>query len=163
MPNDRTQDLIVTRVFDAPISEVWQAWVEPKQIKQWWGPTGFSCPLAKIDFRLGGTSLVGMRAPKELGGQDQYSLWQYTKIVPMERIEYTFSFADSDGNKIDPAAAGLPPGVVKEQHHVVTFKTIGTTKTELTVTERDWPVGQMMDMSRLGLEQCLDKMAKLLS
>ncbi len=31
-------------------------------------------------------------------------------------------------------------------------------KTELTVTEYDRPVGQMMEMSTLGMEQCLDKM-----
>jgi hypothetical protein len=29
----------------------------------------------------------------------------------------------------------------------------------MTVTEHDWPVGQMMELSKLGLNQCLDKMA----
>jgi hypothetical protein len=34
-------------------------------------------------------------------------------------------------------------------------------KTELTVTEYDWPVGPLLEMSRMGLEQCLDKMAAI--
>lgn len=29
-----------------------------------------------------------MRAPKEFGGQDMYSTWAYTKIVPLSRFEY---------------------------------------------------------------------------
>ena len=61
----KKRDVIVTRVFDAPVEQVWNAWVEPEMVKQWWGPTGFTCPLAEMDFREGGTSLVCMRAPKE--------------------------------------------------------------------------------------------------
>ena len=61
------------------------------------------CPVAKMEFREGGTSLVCMRAPKEFGGQDMYSTWTYTKIVPMREIEYLHHFADKDGNRVDPA------------------------------------------------------------
>jgi hypothetical protein len=32
--------------------------------------------------------------------------------------------------------------------------------TEMTLTVHDWAVGQMMEMSKAGLEQCLDKMAR---
>jgi hypothetical protein len=49
---------------------------------QWWGPEGFTCPVAKMDFREGGTSLVCMSSP-EYG--DLYSNWEYQKIVPMQR------------------------------------------------------------------------------
>jgi len=43
----------------------------------------------------------------------------------------------------------------------VAFKELGKDKTEVTVTEHDWTVGQMMEMSKMDLEQCLDKMAAL--
>ncbi len=43
----------------------------------------------------------------------------------------------------------------------VTFRELGQDKTEVTVTEYDWSVGQMMERSKMGLEQCLDKMAAL--
>jgi uncharacterized protein YndB with AHSA1/START domain len=61
----KKRDLVITRVFDAPLEIVWQAWVEPEKIKQWWGPEGFTCSVAKIDFREGETSFVCMRAPKD--------------------------------------------------------------------------------------------------
>ena len=55
-------NLVVTRVFDAPAENVWRAWSDAEMVKLWWGPTGFTCPFARIDFREGATSLVCMRA-----------------------------------------------------------------------------------------------------
>jgi uncharacterized protein YndB with AHSA1/START domain len=63
---------------------------------RWWGPNDFASPSAEIDFREGGTSLVCMRAPKELG-QDLYGTCTYKKIVPMELIEFIQNMADKDG------------------------------------------------------------------
>ena len=57
------KDLVITRVFDAPLEQVWKAWSSAGDVMRWWGPTGFSCPLAEIDFREGGTSLLAMRPP----------------------------------------------------------------------------------------------------
>ena len=134
----KTRDLVFTRVFDAPIEQVWKAWVEPEVIMQWWGPEGFTSPSARMDFRERGTSLVCMRAPKEFGGQDMYSTWEYRKIVPMERIEYIHNLADKDGNKIDPTSIGMPADFPQDLRNRVTFKDVGDAKTELTVTEYDW-------------------------
>lgn len=156
-----TRNVVVTRVFDAPIEQVWKAWVEPEMIKQWWGPAGFTCPVAEMDFREAGTSLVCMRAPQEFGGQDMYNTWTYTKIVPNERIEYIFNFSDQDGNKISPAQQGIPAGVPEDGHHVVTFKDLGKNRTEMIVIEHGYTSGQAHDLSKAGLEQCLDKMAAI--
>ena len=153
------RDLTFTRRFDAPLESVWKAWTEAEQVKRWWGPTGFTCPLANMDVREGGTSLVCMSAP---GYGDLYSTWQYQAIAPMERIEYIHNLADKDGNKIDPAKMGMPPDFPQDQRHAVTFKTVDG-KTELTITEYNWAVGQMMEMSKMGMEQCLDKMAVALA
>jgi uncharacterized protein YndB with AHSA1/START domain len=152
-------DLVLTRVFDAPVELVWKAWTGPEQVMRWWGPNGFSSPLARIDFRVGGTSLVCMRAPKELGGRDMYSTWEYREIEPMRRIVYIHNLADKDGKKADPGELGLPPDFPQDQRHTVTFEALDGNKTELTITEHGWTAGQMMDMSRTGMEQCLDKMA----
>ena len=159
--DDPTHNVVVTRVFDAPIEDVWKAWVDPVYVRQWWGPTGFSCPLAEMDFREGGMSLVCMRAPQEFGGQDMYNTWTYTKIVPNERIEYTFRFSDKDGNKLNPADLGIPPGVPEDGHHVVTFKDAGNNRTEMTITEHGYTSEQARDLSKVGLEQCVDKMAAI--
>jgi uncharacterized protein YndB with AHSA1/START domain len=154
---DTKRDLVVTCVFDAPVEPVWKAWTDPEHVMRWWGPTGFTSPLAKMDFREGGTSLVCMRSPE---GQDIYNTWTYRKIVPMERIEYISNLAGKDGSKADPVKMGMPPDFPQDQLHTVTFKAVGD-KTEMTITEHGWAVGQMMEMSKAGLEQCLDKMAAI--
>ena len=154
-----TKDIIVTRTFDATVEEVWRAWSDPEHVMQWWGPTGFTSPSAQMDFREGGTSLVCMRAPKEFGGQDLYNTWTYQRIVPMQLIEFILNFADKDGRKVEPVEVGLPPDVPREVRHLVTFKPIGEDKTEMTVTEYGYISEQQFELSKAGLEQCLDKMA----
>ncbi len=52
--------LVVTRVFAAPRELVWKMWTDPEMFKKWWGPKMFSCPVSKIDFRVGGKFLHSM-------------------------------------------------------------------------------------------------------
>jgi len=154
----KQRDLVVTRLFDVPVEQVWKAWSEPEHVKRWWGPTGFTCPLAAMDFREGGTSLVCMRAPQEYGGQDMYNSWTYRKIEPNKLIEFIQHFTDKDGTKLDPTQMGIPPGVPHEVRHVITFKALDGNQTEMTVTEYGYTSDQARDLSKVGMEQCLDKM-----
>lgn len=156
------RNMTVTRTFDAPVASVWKHWSDSDKVMKWWGPKGFTSPLAKMDFREGGVSLVCMRAPQEFGGFDMYNTWTYKKIVPHERIEFTLNFSDKDGNKLDPSKMGLPPGIPLDVPHVITFKSLGDKKTEMTVTEYGYTTDQAVETSKAGLEQCLDKMAESL-
>jgi hypothetical protein len=88
-----------------------------------------------------------------------YSTWEYRAIEPLRRIEYVHNLADKDGKKADPVRLGLPPDFPRDQRHTVIFEALGDMQTKMTVTEYGWTAGRMMDLSRLGLEQCLDKMA----
>ena len=155
----QTFNMVIPRVFDAPIEEIWKAWSDSDQVMRWWGPQGFTAPVAEMDFREGGASLVCMRAPVEFGGQDLYNTWTYTKIVPMQRIEFVQNFADEQGNKVAPAAMGLPPDIPFEVPHTILFRVIDENCTEITVTEYGYPSQQIVEMSSAGMEQCLDKMA----
>src|SRR6476659_1903018 len=67
-----TFDVVVSRILPVPPEQAWHAWSEADLVKRWWGPTGFSCPSADVDLRVGGRTLVAMRAPAELGGGDMY-------------------------------------------------------------------------------------------
>lgn len=159
MENIMTKDLVVTRIFDAPRTLVWNAWKDPDHVMKWWGPTGFTSPTCKMDFREGGTSLVCMRAPKEFGGQEMYNTWAYSKIVPLEYIEFVLDWADKDGTRIDPTTIGLPPDMPRDVRHVIRLKALENDKTELTITEFGYVSDEQLNLSKMGLEQCLDKMA----
>jgi uncharacterized protein YndB with AHSA1/START domain len=158
------RDLVITRTFDAPLELVWKAWTDPKHVMRWWGPEHFSSPMCKMDFREGGTTLVAMRAPQEMGGGDMFSTWTYTKIAPLQRIEYVQNLADRDGNRIDPSQAGMPPDFPQDVRTVITFKAVGD-RTELTIIEYGMPGAdtQMGKFAELGLNQSLDKLAASLT
>lgn len=154
-------NLFVTRVFDAPVERVWQAWSEPEMVKKWWGPTGFTVPVIEMDFREGDTSLVSMQAPEEIGGFVLYNTWEYTKIVPNERLEFILRFTDRDRRVLNPQDIGIPDGVPREVPHVITFKDVGG-KTEMSYAEYGYTTNEALETSKVGLEQVLDKLAESL-
>ncbi|WP_239313813.1 MULTISPECIES: SRPBCC domain-containing protein [unclassified Frankia] len=51
-----TNELVITRIFNAPRELVYRAFVDPDQIAQWFGPVGFSVPrdTVEVDARVGG-------------------------------------------------------------------------------------------------------------
>lgn len=52
--NEPLKDLKITRVYDAPVKAVWDAWTDPDQAAKWWGPRGFSIKTLEKDLRPGG-------------------------------------------------------------------------------------------------------------
>jgi acetyl esterase/lipase/uncharacterized protein YndB with AHSA1/START domain len=160
--NNMTKEMSLTRVFDAPVSEVWKYWTEGDKLMKWWGPKGFTSPIARMDVREGSASFVCMRPPPEYGGQDMCNTWAYKKIVPEKEIEFVMTFANMDGKELDPRTLGLPVGMPREVRHVITFRDLGG-KTELTVTEFGYTSEEVVEISRVGLGQCLDKMKESLN
>jgi uncharacterized protein YndB with AHSA1/START domain len=156
---DAPYDLAVSRVFDASVEAVWTAWSDADQVKLWWGPRGFTAPMAEIDFREGGSSFVCMHNPS-FG--TLCNRWHYTRIIPMERIEFTQFWADEDGNIVDSEKAGLGPGLPDKVPHEITFEDLGDGTMKLTVLEFGYSSLETVERSKAGLEQCLDKMAELL-
>jgi uncharacterized protein YndB with AHSA1/START domain len=50
------QEVLITRVLDAPRELVFGAWTDPEQLAQWFGPEGFRTPreTVEVDLRVGG-------------------------------------------------------------------------------------------------------------
>jgi uncharacterized protein YndB with AHSA1/START domain len=153
--------VVVAREIDAPPDAVWRAWRDPDRIRQWWGPAGFTCPHADVDFRVGGTTLVGMQAPPEYGGFVMHNRWTYTALDEPTRIEFVSEFADADGRPIEPAAAGIPPGVPAQVPHVVDLEPLPDGRTRVTVTETGYTSEEARSQSQMGQEQVMDKMQAL--
>ena len=157
---ESTFDVHVVREFDAPIERVWAAWTEPADLRAWWGPTGFTCPRAEADVRVGGRILVTMRAPDGWGRFEQHSAWDIVELDAPRLLRYVFRFTDAAGEPITPAEAGIPAdGIPERGEHDVVLSALGDGRTRLEMTEHGYTTAETRDMSRAGLEQCLDKMA----
>lgn len=63
MATEKPNELRITRIYDAPVSAVWEAWVDPKQVAKWWGPRGFTITTHSKDLKVGGHWRYTMHGP----------------------------------------------------------------------------------------------------
>ncbi|WP_240229267.1 SRPBCC domain-containing protein [Devosia lacusdianchii] len=80
-----SKTLTFSRWFRAPRLLVWKSFEDPYLLAQWWGPEGFTCPIAKLDFRVGGEWHTVIRSPD---GIEIPSVRVFTDIRRPERIAY---------------------------------------------------------------------------
>lgn len=74
------------RIFNAPRELVWQAWVEPQHVAQWWGPIGFTNTIHEMEVRPGGVWRLTMHGPD---GVDYPNYIVFREVVRPERLVYT--------------------------------------------------------------------------
>mgnify|MGYP001158832714 CR=1 FL=1 len=81
----RSNVISLTRVYDAPLSAVWDAWTQADAVAQWWGPRGFTLTTHSRDLRTGGHWHYTMHGPD---GTDYENTTQYLEVVPLQRMVY---------------------------------------------------------------------------
>ncbi len=146
--------VVIERIFDAAVDLVWQMWVQPEHFKNWYGPHGFSVPVAEMDLRVGGKRLICMSSPD--GSMKMWTTGEYTEIVPNERLVYTESPADENGNLVSPSALGMPEGYPATTEVTVVLEDLGG-RTKMIMTH----VGVPADSGAGGgWEQAFEKMAE---
>ena len=90
MQNEKTKltadrELTITRLLNAPIKLVWKVWTEPEHIAKWWGPTGFTNTISKMDVKPGGEWDLIMHGPD---GTDFKNKSIFREVVKNERIVF---------------------------------------------------------------------------
>ncbi|MCH8095323.1 MAG: SRPBCC domain-containing protein [Chloroflexi bacterium] len=143
----------VSRTFEAPLELLWKAWTEPEHFMKWYGPKGFTAPTCEIDLREGGRHLWSMLSPD---GKQMYSTGTYKEVVPMERLVYTDSYSDAEGNIISSAEMGMPTTM----DVTVTFEHADG-KTTVTVSHVGY--GASAEHAGMGWEQAFEKLASVLA
>ena len=91
-PTDR--EIVMTRIFDAPRSMVFDAFSKPELLRRWFGPRGWSLVVCEVDLRVGGGFRFVLRGP---GGKDLGMRGVYREIVAPERSVHTESFDNYPG------------------------------------------------------------------
>jgi uncharacterized protein YndB with AHSA1/START domain len=89
-PSER--EIVMSRVFDAPRSLVFEAWTKPELLKRWLGVRGgWSMVVCEVDLRVGGAYRFVWRGPD---GAEMGMGGVYREIGPPERLVATESFDD---------------------------------------------------------------------
>jgi uncharacterized protein YndB with AHSA1/START domain len=155
--NDRTiskDALVIERTFNAPVSLIWQLWTEPEHFKKWYGPKGFAVPVAELVLRVGGKRLICMASPD--GKMKMWTTGEYVEIVPNQRLVYTESPADENGNVVSPSAMGMPDGYPASTEVTVLLENLGG-RTRMVMTH----AGMAADSGAGGgWNQAFDKLAE---
>jgi uncharacterized protein YndB with AHSA1/START domain len=151
-------EIVITRLFDAPRDLTWRAWTEPEFVMQWWGPKNYTSPSCKIDLRVDGNYLFCMRSPE---GRDFWSTGVYREIKKPERIVCTDSFADEKGNVVPATYYGMSQDFPLEMLVTLTFE-VQAGRTKLTLRHAGIPSGGIRDLTRAGWNESLDKFAGVL-
>lgn len=116
--NEKPNELYLTRVYDAPVKLVWDAWTDPAQTAKWWGPRGFTITTHSKDLRPGGHWSYTMHGPD---GTDYPNTTKYHEVETGKRLVY-----DHGGHEERPPLFRV----------TVTFGEIagGKTRMEMTMT-----------------------------
>jgi uncharacterized protein YndB with AHSA1/START domain len=155
----KTKEITFDRTYDAPLTRVWQAWTEPDQLRQWWGPEKTTITDCDIDLRVGGTIRVVMEAGEGMG-KYKGTRW------PMEG---TFTVIDPETQLVYDAESwteGERETTTIEHTNDVVFSPQGNgTQVRLTINITN--IGPKAKMAAFGMKwgykAQLDKLAKLLS
>ena len=57
------KQLVIERTLKSSPERVFDAFTDPDQLTKWWWPTGFACPAAEVDLRVGGKYRLAMEWP----------------------------------------------------------------------------------------------------
>ena len=119
------QEVLITRIFDAPRERVFRAWTDPDEVAAWFGPEDFDTPRDRIhiDLRVGGRYELTM---VRRGGSGEHSIgYEIVELVEPELIVL----------RSDPMPeAGMHEGTVVR----VEFHDHGA-KTRMTLTDGPFP------------------------
>jgi uncharacterized protein YndB with AHSA1/START domain len=94
---EKPNEIRITRVYDAPVALVWDAWTDLKHVAQWWGPRGFTITTTHKDLRPGGTWEYIMHGPD---GKDWPNFTRYHEVVPNARLVYDHGATSADAKPV---------------------------------------------------------------
>ena len=123
---NNSNEISFTRVYEAPVKAVWEAWTDPKKVAKWWGPRGFTITTHGKDLRPGGFWSYTMHGPD---GTDYVNKTIYHEVEKYKKLVYdhgggddrpplfrvTVLFSENKGKtRMDMTMSFATPEVAKE-------------------------------------------------
>ena len=90
----KPNELQITRIYDAPVEAVWDAWTDPEKAAKWWGPRGFTLTNHSKDLRVGGHWHYTMHGPD---GTDYPNKTKYFEVEEYRKLVYDHGANDEQG------------------------------------------------------------------
>jgi uncharacterized protein YndB with AHSA1/START domain len=142
-PATSDQQVLITRIFDAPRDEVFRAWTDPDEVSAWYGPEHLDTPRDRvhIDLRVGGRWEVVM-VRRDDGAEFPLG-YEIVELVEPELLVM----------RSDPMPGMHAPTLVRVELHD------HGAKTRMTLSDGPFPGGS--GHAEAGYHAALDKLAAL--
>jgi uncharacterized protein YndB with AHSA1/START domain len=142
------QEVLITRIFEAPREQVFKAWTDPDEVAAWYGPEHFDTPRERIhiDLRVGGRYELTM---VQRGAGTEFAVgYEILELVEPELIVL----------RSDPLPeVGMPEGTVLR----VEFHDHGA-KTRMTLSDGPYPP-EGRGHAEAGWSAAFDKLAAVVA
>lgn len=140
--------------FAAPVTRLWDAYADPRQIERFWGPPTYPATFLRHDVAVGGRSVYRMTGPS---GDEHYGCWEWTDVSAPTSFDVIDWFADESGTP----NTDLPP-----THATFAFEQTET-GSRLTTTSRFdslEQLQQLLDMQMLeGTTEAMSQIDSVLA
>ncbi|MFM6927030.1 MAG: SRPBCC family protein [Bdellovibrio sp.] len=155
---NKSNELKLSRLYDAPLKAVWEAWADPAQAAKWWGPRGFTITTHGKDLKPGGFWKYTMHGPDGVNYENvtiYHEVEKYSRLVydhggsedrpPLFRVTVTFTEVKGK-TKLDMTMALPTPEAAEETRKFI--KKAGGDST--------WDrLGEYLDKEATGQEEFL--------
>ena len=149
---ENDNQLVLGRIIDAPVEQVYRGWTDPVMMKKWFAPRPWTTPRVVMDVRPGGGTLVVMA---DENGTEYPNPGQYLEVVPNRKLVFTDAFAPGW------VPTGQPFMVAE-----VTFEPLPGGKTKYVARAMHWTAEAKAQHEAMGFHTgwgaCADQLAELL-
>jgi uncharacterized protein YndB with AHSA1/START domain len=141
-----SNELVITRVFDAPRAMVYRAFMDPDQLSQWFGPVGWSVPRDTVDIE------------PRVGGHQRFVM--VNDADPTQTSPANGTFEEIIENELLVGSEQLP-GTDQRMRLRIEFHDEGG-KTRLVLRQSPYS-DEIVDQARTGWESSFTKLDALLA
>jgi uncharacterized protein YndB with AHSA1/START domain len=126
----KEKSILVSREFNAPVTDVWRAFTESDLLDQWWGPAPWRAETKTMNFAVGGFWLYAMIGPEN---EKHWGRMNYLAIDFLKSYTAEDCFCDEAGavNPDLPTSKGKNVFTETNTGTKVEFKLIYSTEAHL--------------------------------
>lgn len=147
MKTEQNTTLQITRLIKAPRDRVYAAWIDPVQMKEWFGPADVATKSLVVDARVGGEFRWDLTNSE---GEEMTMRGEFRELQPGRKIVFTWQWQDDDD--------------WTDHVSVVTVELADRDGgTELRLTHENLPNEKSRDGHNRGWNSAVDKLEKFVS
>ena len=137
--------LELRRLLPQPPPVVFAALSDPRDLREWWGPEGFTVGSLSFPARVGEAYRIEMRPPE---GSPFHVSGEFREVDPPARLAYTFAWEEPDPDDVETLVR-------------LSLSDSGTT-TEVALAQGAFKTEARRALHRDGWTDSFDKLARLL-